>query len=90
MSDQKKEKLHKLFLELSLKYAPDKGEVRELLKAVETTLKKLGVSAPVWGVKLKIECPDCKYVTTVNPHQKNKIKWYCRNCGKVIVYDILG
>jgi hypothetical protein len=93
MKDQKKEpeeKLHKLIVELHVKYAPDKGEVNSILKDLKTSLQKNLISMPPWGLKLKIECRECGFICEVNPRKKNKLNWFCRHCGKVILYDILG
>jgi ribosomal protein S27E len=93
MKDQKKEpeeKLHKIIIELQVKYAPDKGEVRSILKDLKISLAKNLISMPTWGMKLKIECRECGFIQIVNPNQKKKLNWFCRHCGKVILYDILG
>lgn len=89
-----KTKRHKTPVKISLVYwsrfKPDCGELEDIVKDLETSLKKHLINVSPWGVRVDIECPDCKFVTTINPARKNKVEWFCRNCGKGIVYDILG
>jgi hypothetical protein len=88
--DQNKDKLRKLKIELSLKYTPDKGEVISIIKELKLSLKKHLIDVPPWGFKIILVCVNCDFETVVNPLQGNKLKWFCRSCGNVILYDILG
>lgn len=88
----KKEKDHltrKVSFEIHFPYTPEKGELAGIAKDLKKSIARHLINIPKNDIICLVEC-KCGFQTHVNCEQFIKSEWFCRNCGKVIVYEILG
>jgi ribosomal protein S27E len=64
---------------------PSRWEINSIKLRCKNEVKRTLLN--VLSMEVNIKCQTCGFITTCNPASHNKIRWYCRSCGHVILYD---
>jgi ribosomal protein S27E len=73
------------FLKITVKGFPSRWEMNSLKIKTTNIIKRLLLN--ILSMEIIIECQSCGFKTTCNPNSHNKVRWYCRSCGHVILYE---